>query len=468
MDREEACGPRWISGARRIITPVPSDNLCSEVRGVTLGRRRADKAGPVGAGWAVSRPGPDKPAAVDRRGTQRVPVWSIWRGEPFCCPRPPERPMRPLRITFVLPVADLTGGVRVVGQYAEQLAARGHRVTVVSGSVACSLRRRLSNVKNGLGFARHVAPPASHIDDEKVRHVVLPHDRPVTDADVPDGDVVVATWWETAAPVLALGPTKGSKLYLIQHDERQLCSAGTAVSDTWHLSLHKVVVAGWLDPVLREAGVVGPIDVVPNTVSTQWFFAPPRGKQPQPTVGFVYVDHPSKGCDIAIEAVALARETRPDLRVRAFGRDLEYAHLPLPPEASFTRSPGLAAMREIYATCDAWLQPSRSEGFGLPMLEAMACRTPVIGTPAGAAPDVLSDNTASGGIGHGGGVLVSPEDPAAMAQAILRVVGLDDVGWRSLSDRALRTVTGYTWDHAADKLEQSMWQAMNAENSKAK
>jgi len=372
--------------------------------------------------------------------------------------------MSPLRITFVLPVADLTGGVRVVGLHAEHLAARGHQVTVVSGSVACGMHRRLSNVKNGLGFGRFVAPPASHIDARKVQHVVLPHDRPVTEDDVPDGDVVVATWWGTAGPVLGLGPAKGAKMYLIQHDERELCGAGSAVCDTWHLPLRKVVIAHWLEPVLRHAGVTGPVDVVPNTVSPELFFAPPRGKQPRPTAGFVYVDQASKGCDIAIEAVRRARETRPDLLVRAFGRDLEYTALPLPPDTAFTRSPDLPAMREIYASCDVWLQPSRSEGFGLPMLEAMACRTPVIGTPAGAAPDVLPDNATRGGIGHGGGVLVPADDPGAMAAAMVRVTGLNNADWRDLSDRALRTVTGYTWDDATDKLEASMLRAATAES----
>ncbi len=376
----------------------------------------------------------------------------------------PETEMRPLRITFVLPVADLTGGVRVVGMHAEQLAARGHEVTVVSGAVVCGLRWRLSNVKNGLGFGRFFVPPASHIDASKVRHIVLPHNRPVTEADVPDGDVVVATWWSTAKPVLALSPAKGAKMYFIQHDERELCGAGAAVSDTWNLPLRKLVVAQWLEPVLRETGVTDPVEVVPNTVSLEQFFAPPRGKQPLPTVGFVYVDHRSKGCDIAIEAIRLARKTCPDLEVRTFGRDLEYANLPLPRDATFTRSPELAAMRDIYASCDVWLQPSRSEGFGLPMLEAMACRTPVIGTPAGAAPDVLPDNAASGGVGHGGGVLVPAEDPAAMAAEILRVTGLEQAAWRDLSDRALRTVTGYTWGEATDKLESSMQRAVTAEN----
>ncbi|MGC8714943.1 MAG: glycosyltransferase [Leptodesmis sp.] len=48
-------------------------------------------------------------------------------------------------------------------------------------------------------------------------------------------------------------------------------------------------------------------------------------------------------------------------------------------------------MRDYYSACDAWLFPSRYEAVGLPILEAMACRTPVIGTPAGIAPEMLSD-----------------------------------------------------------------------------
>ena len=299
--------------------------------------------------------------------------------------------MNPLRITFVLPVADLTGGVRVVAQHAHELVQRGHAVTVVSGSVACGLHRRLSNIKRGRGFGRYFVPPASHIDATKVRHIVLPNDRPVTDADVPDGDVVVATWWATAGPVARLRAGCGHKMYLIQHDERELCDAGDAVAETWRLDLHKVVIAHWLEPRLRAAGATGPIDVVPNTVDTRKFFAPTREKQDVPTVGFMYSGHASKGGDLAIEAVRLARESHPDLRLIAFGRDLEYAHMPLPGGTQFTRCPTPEKMRELYASCDAWLFPSRCEGFGLPILEAMACGTPVIGSPAGAAPDLLPE-----------------------------------------------------------------------------
>ena len=64
-----------------------------------------------------------------------------------------------------------------------------------------------------------------------------------------------------------------------------------------------------------------------------------------------------------------------------------------------------------------WLFGAREEGFELPILEAMACRTPVLGTPAGAALELLVD---------GAGILVPREDPDAMARAIVEVCQMEN------------------------------------------
>jgi glycosyltransferase involved in cell wall biosynthesis len=101
-------------------------------------------------------------------------------------------------------------------------------------------------------------------------------------------------------------------------------------------------------------------------------------------------------------------------------------------------------LRTIYAQCDAWLFPSRFEGFGLPILEAMACRTSVIGSPAGAAPELLAD---------GAGILVNPEDPADMARAIVRVAEMSQAEWQQMSTCAYQRVAGYTWEDATGELE---------------
>ena len=124
--------------------------------------------------------------------------------------------------------------------------------------------------------------------------------------------------------------------------------------------------------------------------------------------------------------------------------------LPLPEGADFVHQPAQNAIRDIYASADMWLFASRAEGFGLPLLESMACRTPVIATPAGAAPELVS---------AGGGMLIPHDDPAAMAAAIEQICQMDNATWRQLSDKAYHTAARYTWDDATTLFEAALQRA---------
>src|SRR5262249_14386963 len=151
-----------------------------------------------------------------------------------------------------------------------------------------------------------------------------------------------------------------------------------------------------------------------------------------------------------IRAVESARRQLPALRMLVVGNSRPLPSLPLPRNAEFTLQARDRKLRNVYAACDVWLFGSRQEGFGLPILEAMACRTPVIATPAGAAPDMLR---------KGGGVLVPHDSPELMAREIVRICSLPDASWRELSATARRAVQGYTWDDATDRFEQALRQA---------
>ncbi len=332
--------------------------------------------------------------------------------------------------------------------YADRLARRGHKVTVVSMPRRLHWKRRLRRGLKGEGFAKAVGPKTTFFDGlDRVDHRILETDRPVLDRDLPDADVTVATWWKTAYWVDQLSASKGGKAYFIQHDERHVHGTDEGVIPTWRLPMNKVLVAQWLVPVLREHGVTGGLEIVPNAVEAQQFYAPPRGKQDVPTVGLMYSDARFKGVDIALEAVRKAAVRRPALKLVAFGKNDPYPHLPLPAGSLYVQDPAQDKIREVYAACDGWLFGSRCEGFGLPILEAMACRTPVIGTPAGAGPEL---------IGQGGGMLVDPEDADSMAHAIVKLADMKDDAWRAMSDLAHATATSYTWDHATDAFERSL------------
>ena len=351
-----------------------------------------------------------------------------------------------MRINFILPHAGLSGGVRVVAIYCDHLTRRGHQV------VAISVPRHHSGLKHcmlcwlrGNGWPKNLPDDASHFDRLDVDHRILDRHRPVTDGDVPDADVVVATWWETAEATALLSPSKGAKVYFIQHDERMITPhLAERVAATCRLPMHKVTVAQWLSDIVTEEYGDPNATLIPNAVDTEQFTAPPRRKNERLTVGVMYSPSQFKAYDVALAAIPIALKQILDLKVVSFGDREPDARLPLPNNSHYTVRPAQDRISDLYASCDVWLVPSRSEGFGLPILEAMACRTPVIATPTGAAPGLLSE---------GAGILVDVDDAEAIANAILAIGRMTNEHWGTMSARAFAVATGYSWDAATTKFE---------------
>ena len=94
----------------------------------------------------------------------------------------------------------------------------------------------------------------------------------------------------------------------------------------------------------------------------------------------------------------------------------------------------------VYAGASVFCYPSFTEGFGLPVLEAMAQGTPV----------VTSSGTATEEIAKGAGLLVQPDDAASIAQAIERVLNDRELATRLSHDGRERAQT-YSWGNSAEK-----------------
>jgi glycosyltransferase involved in cell wall biosynthesis len=93
---------------------------------------------------------------------------------------------------------------------------------------------------------------------------------------------------------------------------------------------------------------------------------------------------------------------------------------------------------ELYRHATALVFPSRYEGFGLPLLEAMARRTPVIAANSSSLPEVA----------RGAAILVDPDDVEGLRDAMRRVA--DDASLRAeLTRRGAEVVAGFSWDETA-------------------
>jgi glycosyltransferase involved in cell wall biosynthesis len=93
---------------------------------------------------------------------------------------------------------------------------------------------------------------------------------------------------------------------------------------------------------------------------------------------------------------------------------------------------------ELYRHATALVFPSRYEGFGLPVLEAMARHTPVITSTSSSLPEVA----------RGAAVLIDPDDVDGLRDAIRRLAA--DQGLREeLAGRGVEVVSSFSWDETA-------------------
>jgi glycosyltransferase involved in cell wall biosynthesis len=323
---------------------------------------------------------------------------------------------------------------------------RGHDVLVVT----CAQDRLSTRQKFGAllrGDWHKFRPQATvpgHIANSGVPHKVLDRPRAIAASDVPEADFIIATWWETAVWMHGMPISKGKRVHLIQGYEVWLGQHVVArVNETLRLPNVKIAISNDLKTTIESAvGHIG-IAVVPNAVDLQQFDAPQRLRNNPPKAGFVYATAAIKGADVCIRACELAREKIPDLHVVAFGADEPTVELPLPSGAEFFHRPAQTDLKKIYGQCDVWLFGSRLDSFGLPILEAMACRTPVIAVPIGAAPDLLGDGT---------GIMVANESPEEMAAAIVEMCTQPAARWQQYSDQSYAKAHSYSWVDATSKM----------------
>ena len=180
-------------------------------------------------------------------------------------------------------------------------------------------------------------------------------------------------------------------------------------------------------------------------------FRPPAEDPPPPPpliVGFLSlldVHHRYKGLEVLLQAVAELPAVR--LRIGGAGEDLEWyrrraEELGIADRVDFLGFIPDGDLNAFFGSCHVFALPSTDarEGFGLVLLEAMACGRPVLTTPnAGIAADVES---------KGVGIVVPAKDPTALATALRELV-LPEMGRRARQLVEER----YTWERVTDDYE---------------
>jgi glycosyltransferase involved in cell wall biosynthesis len=155
---------------------------------------------------------------------------------------------------------------------------------------------------------------------------------------------------------------------------------------------------------------------------------PPPSRRPlgdplrRPTLGMVARLAPQKGHRVLLDALPAIRSAFPDVYARLVGHEELSTAAELHAYAVERGVDDLvwfegfrADVAQVMADLDVFVLPSLWEGFGLVLLEAMAAGRPVVASAVGPIPEIVVDGVT--------GLLVPPGDPAALAEAIVRLLG---------------------------------------------
>jgi glycosyltransferase involved in cell wall biosynthesis len=301
-----------------------------------------------------------------------------------------------MRITWLLEVADqLWGGVKVALEDANWLQQQGHEVTVVSRSgppAWLPLRCRFLQVRDF---------HSSHL---------------------PAGDVLLATFWTTMPWAVSAGPEHGVPVHFCQGyegDAADQAALRDRIEAAYRLpGLHHLTITPHLTRLLRDRFGLAATEL-PYTIDHAVFQpAPPRAAQAPLRVGLVGpYQIPWKGLATGYEACRLAQAAgQPVVLVRATNTEVDprERNQPFPVEWHHRVAP--QRMGDFYHSLDLLIATSTGadEGFFLPAVEAMACGVPTVLT------DIPCFRDHAAKVGHDRyGVFVPPNDPAALAEAIV-------------------------------------------------
>jgi glycosyltransferase involved in cell wall biosynthesis len=279
---------------------------------------------------------------------------------------------------------------------------------------------------------------------------------------LPRGAIVWFPHWD--APVFYSGPPTVVTVHDLIH--LRVASAATPLERLAMRALVRVVTrrarrvvtdaAFTRDDLLSiEPSLAGRIDVVPAGVSSLFLASPadvdalPKGVL-APYLLAVANRKLHKNLVAAVEVLARLRADRPTLTLVVGGEHFpEWAQVLARAEALGVRDaivdlPHLsdAALAALYRGAECLLFPSRYEGFGLPVLEAMACGAPVVAANTTSIPEVVGDAA----------LLFAPDDVNGMADAVRRL-RTDSELRKQLIDAGRSRAAAFTWDKAAERLE---------------
>lgn len=362
-----------------------------------------------------------------------------------------------MRVALACPYAwDAPGGVQVhVAQLARRLADRGHRVLVVAPSreapeephvvsvgrpVRVPYNGSVAPVAPGPGAARRVRSAL-----EEFRPQVIHAHEPLT----PSVGMFATRYPD--APVVATFHAYADRAILFS-------ALAPVLRRVWDRLDVRVAVSAAAREFVRRRFPEGEVRIVPNGVEVEQFMdaepiALPEGRR----ILFVNRLDRRKGFPVMVDAFGLVAATHPDALLVVAGAGAERSAVRRLPRQVRERVVLLGnvphdLLPPYHAACELFCSPATGrESFGIVLVEAMAAGLPVVATDIPGYREVVRADE--------DGLLVPPEDPAATAGAIRRLLEDPDLAGRLAKAGRIRAER-YSWDAVTREVEAAYEEAV--------
>lgn len=337
-----------------------------------------------------------------------------------------------MKLSFLLPGDNYSGGVRVTVQMGNYLLKRGHDVRIACRTACWFSRRWLRSLATAIKFRCYGIRPTRWLADFEGKTEAFIR---LEDLNFSNGEIVIAVGADAVEELSRLDRAVIKLRYCHGIVER----GPDEMRRFWGGSMPAIVVSPGLLPRLEEY-CHGPIlGVVPNGICQTEYFVEERNRD---GIGLIFSQHPIKGPEVAAALVQSLAGKFPQVPRYIFGACRQSEALGT---STYRRYPSVAQAREIYNRSKIWLVTSRDEGFCLPMLEAMACGCAVISSRHTNAADLIQDGV--------NGFIVPYGDVEGYLNRIEQLLA-DDALRIQIVNEGFKTVKRLTWEHAADCMEE--------------
>jgi glycosyltransferase involved in cell wall biosynthesis len=354
------------------------------------------------------------PVTVGVREVPAPPMTDLHRA--WLLDRPVTGPDGRRRVIFVLNATTISGGIKVVFEEAEGLAGRGYDVEIWS----------LQGQPDWTELAIPVTTFRSYFDMLRALRS--------------EDAIKVATWWETQQVVLLGSAVRGIPVSYIMEFESWFYPtqplSQAAVAASYRPEFHNVTIASYQQQELAEVGVSATL--IPVGFDPRLFRTLKRVKRRDDAVLALGRTFFQKNFALTEKAWKSLGDQRPTLLLFGYEPDMLVDE-----RVEYTVRPSHSEANELYNTAAAFIQTSLHEGFGLPVIEAMAAGCPVITTDSHGNRDFCFDGENC--------LVVEQGDVEGLAAAITRVLGDAELRKR-LSAAGLETAERYRWPVIFDEL----------------